>query len=77
MATLNPVQVIPATLKPGDVLGIKVVAVIGYAGDWAAYEGLTSWTDDEVEAFGDKISQKAAEALFSAPQIAGLRYRSG
>jgi len=73
MATLNPVQVIPATLKPGDVLGFKVIALIGYAGDWAAYEGLTSWTDDEVAALGDKISQKAAEALFSAPQL--LRYR--
>ena len=75
MVTLNPVQVVPQTLKPNDVLGFKVIAVIGFAEDWAAYVGLTSWADDEVTASGDKISKEAAEALFSAPRLAGLRYR--
>ena len=74
---LNPVSVRPSELKPGDVLGYKIVAVIGYGGDWAAYAGLTDWSDEEVESGGDKLSQEAAESLFSAPVRAGFEYRSG
>lgn len=74
---LNPVTVRPSDLKAGDVLGYKVVAVIGYSGaDWAAYAGLTDWSDEEVEMSGDKLSKNAAEALFYAPVAAGLEYRS-
>jgi hypothetical protein len=51
------------------------VAVIGYAHDWAAYQGLTDWSDDRVAMEGDKLSQAAAEALFHAPVAAGLSYR--
>jgi hypothetical protein len=76
MNTLNPVSIHPDELKPGDKLGYKVIAVIGYANDWAAYEGLTDWSDDEVANNGDKISKNAAEALFYAPTAAGLKYRS-
>jgi hypothetical protein len=77
MNTINPVNVEPRNLKAGDVLGFKVVAVIGYGRhDWAAYRGLTSWTDEEVASNGDKISKEAAEALFFAPKAAGIRYRS-
>jgi hypothetical protein len=76
MNILNPHTVIPDELKPGDVLGVKVVAVIGRTGrDWAAYEGLTNWDDQQVASHGDKISQSAAEALFSAPVIMGMKYR--
>jgi hypothetical protein len=76
MSTLNPITVIPIDLKPDDTLGYKIIAVIGYNGDWAAYAGLTDWTDEQVAAGGDKISKEAAEALFSAPKYAGLKYRS-
>ena len=76
MTTLNPVSVMPDELKDGDLLGFKVIAVIGYAArDWAAYQGLTHWSDEEVARHGDKISQEAAEALFYAPKAAGLKYR--
>lgn len=73
--TLNPVTVIPNDLQPGDRLGYKVIAVIGQRGDWAAYCGLTDWTDDEVAEGGDKLSQETAESLFYAPRVAGLNYR--
>lgn len=75
METLNPVTVRPVDLKPGDHLGYKVIAVIGYDGDWAAYLGLTEWDDEEVASGGDKLNQEAAEALFSAPTRLGLTYR--
>ena len=76
MSTLNPETVSPTDLKPGDRLGYKVVAVIGEVHDWAAYAGLTTWTDDEVARSGDKLSAQAAEKLFLAPVWAGLSYRS-
>jgi len=73
--TLNPVSVRPMDLKPGDRLGYKVIAVIGEGHDWAAYKGLSDWSDEEVANNGDKLSQTAAEALFYAPVAAGLEYR--
>ena len=73
--TLNPISVIPADLKSGDRLGFKIIAVIGGAGDWAAYRGLTSQSDDEIARQGDKIDRDAAEFLFYAPKAAGLKYR--
>ena len=75
MATLNPVTVQPYKLKGGDILGFKIVAVIGHMGDWAAYRGLTDWTDEEVASSGDKLSREAAEALFYAPTAVGFTYR--
>jgi hypothetical protein len=75
MRTLNPVEVNPNELKSDDILGFKVVAVIGYAHDWAAYRGLTDWDDEEVASQGDKLSKEAAEALFYAPVALGLKYR--
>ena len=74
---MNPVTVRPSDLKPGDMLGFKVIAVIGPNGDWAVYRGLTSWSDDEVAASGDKISEDIANSLFYAPRTAGLNYRGG
>lgn len=73
---LNPVSVIPTSLKPGDALGIKVIAVIGFCGDWAAYRGLTCQSDHEVMEYGDKLSKEEAEPLFYACVAAGLTYRS-
>jgi hypothetical protein len=73
--TLNPMTVIPRDLKPGDRLGYKIIAVIGYTGDWAAYKGLTSWSDDEVARNGDKLSKTEAEEIFYAPHVSKLVYR--
>lgn len=75
MKVLNPVTISPSALKPGNLLGYKIIAVIGYAGDWAAYVGPTDWDDEQVADEGSKISRRAAEALFYAPVAAGLIYR--
>lgn len=74
-STINPVTVHPNDLTAGMRLGFKVIAVIGSGNDWAAYRGLTDWTDEEVATGGDKLSQEQAEALFYAPVALGLRYR--
>jgi hypothetical protein len=73
--TQNPYNVKPNELRPNDRLGFKIIAVIGSGHDWAAYQGLSSWSDEQVATEGDKISQAAAEALFYAPVAAGLSYR--
>lgn len=65
----------PDELQPGDHIGVKVVAVIGFNKDWAAYMGPSFWTDDVVSRRGDKISEEAAERMFDAPVEAGLSYR--
>jgi len=81
----------PTDLKPGDQLGSVIVAVIGHAGDWAAYEteipGENTTCDflsgapienfaDYTAEQGEKISQKAAESLFPVCVNAGLKWRS-
>ena len=74
---INPVMVRPVDLKPGDELGFKIVACVGWSGkDWAAYRGLLDWTDREVADSGDKLSKEVAEALFYAPVAAGMIYRT-
>jgi hypothetical protein len=72
--SVNPITVIPARLKPGDILAFRVVAVIGNNKDWAAYRGYSEWTDEEIARNGDTISKEAAEQLFSAPYLAELMY---
>jgi len=52
-----------------DTVAVKIVAVIGAGGnDWAAYLGLSDWSDEYVAESGDKLPAAAAEALF--PTIA-------
>jgi hypothetical protein len=53
---------------PNDTVTVKIVAVIGHGEQWAAYLGLSDWTDDKVARDGDKLLAIAAEALF--PTIA-------
>lgn len=53
----------------------KVIAVIGWANDWAAYLGLLDSSDDCVANNGDKVSQYDAEKLFPNLVKAGLHYR--
>lgn len=62
----------PDEFKPGDQIAIKVVAVVGHEGDWAAYRGMANWEDEQVATEGDKINREAAVALF--PSIASDRY---
>lgn len=65
----------PIALLPGTRLGFKVIVSIGYADDWAAYYGPTHQPDEDCAAYGDKLRQEVAEALFPAIVAAGLRYR--
>lgn len=51
----------------------KIVAVAGYANDWAAYKAPADWTDDRVASDGDKISATMARDLF--PCFKSLKYR--
>ncbi|MDM7940101.1 MAG: hypothetical protein QUS07_07155 [Methanothrix sp.] len=71
----NPGSIIPASLQPGDIISIKVVAVMGQSGrDWAAYLGPAEWSPIDIADHGDKISEQAAIDLFYAPRAAGLKY---
>jgi hypothetical protein len=70
-------------IKPDSIIectelgshGKPVVAVIGWAHDWAAYE--QSYPDQtsiyDIASNGDKISREEAETLF--PELKILRYR--
>ena len=66
----------PGLLGPGDAVVIKVSAVKGFDGDWAAYIGLSKWPDEEVAFSGDKLPEEAAVALFPGFAQAGLTYRT-
>jgi hypothetical protein len=66
----------PGLLEPGDSVIVKVCATEGFDGDWAAYKGFSYWTDEEVIAGGDKLSEAAAVALFPSFAWAGLVYRA-
>jgi len=65
----------PELLGSGDAVVIKVCAVKGFDGDWAAYKGFSYWSDEEVIASGDKLPEAAAVALFPSFAQAGLVYR--
>lgn len=64
--TLNPYSIGPTEIVAGDVLGYKIIAVVDGTGKfWYAAMGPTTWTDERVAAFGDKISEEVANRLFS------------
>ena len=52
------------SFENGDNFAVKVVAVVGYGNDWAAYGGDTDMSDAEVASNGWKLNKDAAEALF-------------
>ena len=66
----------PGVLRPDDALVLKVCAVRGWDSDWAAYQGLSEWSDERVLESGDKLSEEAATALFPSFAASGLAYRS-
>lgn len=71
----NLVTTSPSDVKTRDAFAIKVVAVAGFADDWAAYRGPSDWPDGLVAEQGDKLSQEAAEALFYVMASSGRQYR--
>jgi len=72
----NAASLRPYKIEPDTCVAMKVVAVAGYANDWVAYRGPTSWLDNDVADGGDKISKEAADALFFAFKNSGREYRS-
>ncbi|KKN29046.1 hypothetical protein LCGC14_0848020 [marine sediment metagenome] len=71
----NKVIVLPSDVQDGDAFPIKIVAVAGFAGDWAAYVGPSDWSDDRIADAGTKISDKAAKELFFVLAMSGRGYR--
>ena len=65
----------PSDVEPGDAFAIRIVAVAGYANDWAAYMGPSHWSDERVATQGDKLSPERAEPLFFVLRESGRRYR--
>lgn len=60
-------------IEDGDAVYWTVVAVAGYADDWAAYQGFGP--PEKVRASGDKLPQDIAERLFPIMVHTGRRYR--
>lgn len=52
---------------------VDAVAVFGAIGDWAAYTGGKSWTDEEIHRNGLKMHRDEAAPLF--PYLVIERYR--
>lgn len=71
----NPVTTSPSDVEQGDAFPIKVVAVAGYADDWAAYQGPSEWSDEMVARGGDKLAREQAEPLFYVMRASGRHYR--
>lgn len=65
----------PGDVKPDDCFAIKVVAVAGCGNDWAAYEGPSDWTDEQVVRSGDKLPAATAIPLFYVLGISRRTYR--
>ena len=65
----------PSDVEHDDCFAVKVVAVAGYANDWAAYEGPTDWPDLKVAREGDKLTAAQAEPLFYVMTASGRCYR--
>ena len=62
--TLNPDTIRGDELLSDDHYGFKIIAVVGFANDWAAYIGPTTWSDERVAREGNKADREAAERLF-------------
>lgn len=71
--TLNPYVLYPSEVKPKDRVGYKVIA-IHHGVTWAAYRGLTDWSDDKVQNEGDKLDEKVARLLFPVMDNLGVPY---
>lgn len=71
----NKVTVSPSDVQDGDAFAVKVVAVAGHDNDWAAYEGPSHWTDNEVAESGDKLLKEQAAPLFHVFRVSERHYR--
>ena len=63
----------PGEVQDGDMFAIKVIAIAGHCGDWAAYLGPTSWPDEKVAEVGQKLTRRQVGELFYI--MSGRSYR--
>ena len=68
-------SVSPGDVHDQDAFPVKIVAIAGWANDWAAYMGPSHWTDARVANQGTKIDAEAAKALFYVMAMSGRAYR--
>ena len=68
---INPDTIIPCSSLSDE--GYKVVAVIGWANDFSAYQYYIESSDEDCASKGDKISSEQARRLF--PELANYSYR--
>jgi hypothetical protein len=60
-------------LKPGDIVGVKHVAVIHDSGQgFTCYMGPSDWSDERIAQGGDKVLEEVARAV--APYLSHLAY---
>lgn len=71
----NLVTTRPDSVEYMDAFAVKIVAVVGYNNDWAAYMGPSDWTDEQVAQQGDKLLASQAEPLFYVLRNSGRVYR--
>lgn len=62
--TLNAYVANGIDVQSGDRFGYKIVAIVYSEHFWAAYRGLTDWSDSRCADSGDKISYDVARELF-------------
>ena len=61
-------------LRPGNIVPVKFVTVVGYGNDFAVYQGDSNWSNQEIADSGDKVSEDVGRAV--APYCSHLAYRS-
>jgi hypothetical protein len=64
----------PQDIGDGDKVYWTIVAVAGYANDWAAYQGFAD--PYGVARSGEKLDQELAERLFPIMRRTGRTYRT-
>ena len=63
--TINAYIISGDEVKPNDRYGYKIVAVVYGKHFWAAYKGLTHWSDERCASDGDKVLYDIASRIFS------------
>lgn len=75
--TLNAYVIEGREIKPGDRFGYKVILKVDeYSHSFRAYMAPTTKTDEQVESYGDPVSEQVVKALFPSvyAQLKALKY---
>lgn len=67
---LSARNIMPHEVRPGDNFGLKIIARVWESWNgWCAYQGPTTWTDEQVAFFGDEVDYEVAKLLFPTMAI--------